>query len=74
MLDQLPSESEDEGDTYDVVLEPPIEQPFAHSDEDSDLSDAEATSDVNKLPRRILRSEAMLNRYALETSSDKTRV
>ena len=68
VLDQLPSESEDEDDTNDVVLEPPIEQPFAQSDEDSDLSDAEATSDVNKLPRHILRSVAMLNRPDLETS------
>ena len=47
---------------------PQIEQPFAQSDEDSDLSDAEATSDVNKLPRHILRSVAMLNRPALEAS------
>ena len=70
MLDQLPSESEDEDDTYDVVLEPPTENPFAQSDEDSDLSDAEATSDVIRLPGRILRSAAMLNRHELEISSD----
>lgn len=40
-----------------IAIVPPVEE--ALTDEDSDLSDSEATGDISHLPSRILRSEAI---------------
>ena len=56
LSEPITSDSEEDDDTIDVIFEPDKETAFAQSDEDSDLSDAEATQDINHLPSRILRS------------------
>ena len=60
LFNPLTSDSEGDDDIVDVIFEPPTETAFAQSDEDSDLSDAEATQDINHLPIRILRSTGIL--------------
>ena len=53
--------SDDEGfhKNSTIILMPPVENPDAVTDEDSDLED---TGDVNHLPRRILMAEASFSR------------
>ena len=49
LSEPLTSDSEGDDDIVDVIFEPPTETAFAQSDEDSDLSDAEATQDINSI-------------------------
>ncbi len=55
-----------------VAFVPPVEDPNAVSDEDSDLSDDEAKGEVDHLPSRILRSQAsctVFENIEVETST-----
>ena len=61
-LEPVKSDNEDE-EEFVVVFEPPTESTFSQSDEDSDLSDAEAIQNINRLPRRLLRSRAILKGF-----------
>ena len=64
ILDCLEADVSDFEDSDDDVINvaffPPQDQAFAVSDEDSDLSDAEAEGDVTHSPRRLLRSSGEL--------------
>ena len=54
-------DEDEEGPYSEVAFDPPKENEFAVSDEDSDKSDGETTGKVEHLPRRILRSTAELS-------------
>ena len=61
ILDLLEGDDEDLSDLSDedevnVAFFPPVENAYAVTDEDSDLSDGETVGDITHLPRRILRS------------------
>jgi hypothetical protein len=58
ILEELLREDVDVPDMITVV--PPVEEPGADSDQDSDNSDAEVTGNFDHLPARILRSNVSL--------------
>lgn len=51
---------EDDRTPQSIAICPPDEPPNADTDKDSDLSDEEVEGNINHLPRRILRSEAVV--------------